>query len=133
MQDRLEHWRGLSHFIAPRFRTRFSESLENDRLLRKLRASFSHYEDHLLGDYIEVMPGGPERIEHVHRRLLEAGAPETCVTLSDEPELDAGERPVLEALHALMWSGAGFVSCLPSRLALYVGEDGSTVYLLRRS
>jgi hypothetical protein len=133
MQDRLEHWRGLRHFIAPRFRSRFSESLENDRLLRKLRASFSHYEDHLLGDYIEVMPGGPERIEQVHRRLLEAGAPETCVTLSDEPELDAGERPVLEALHALMWSGAGFVSCLPSRLALYVGEDGSIVYLLRRS
>jgi hypothetical protein len=31
-----------------------------------------------------------------------------------------------------MWTGAGFISCVPGRLAAYVGEDGSSVVILRR-
>jgi hypothetical protein len=30
-------------------------------------------------------------------------------------------------------AGAGFLSCVPGRLGLYVGEDGSDVFVLRRT
>jgi hypothetical protein len=31
-----------------------------------------------------------------------------------------------------MWIGAGFISCVPGRLGLYVSEDGSNVFVLER-
>ncbi len=29
-----------------------------------------------------------------------------------------------------MWTGSGFLSCIPGRLGIYVSEDGSNVFLL---
>jgi hypothetical protein len=36
------------------------------------------------------------------------------------------------AVAQLMTEGAGFISCIPDRLGLYVNEDGSNVFLLTR-
>ena len=62
-------------------------------------------------------------------RLEAAGAPPTCFVLA-YGNRDGLELPLRPAVATLMAGGAGMLSCVPGRLALYVGEDGSTVLLL---
>ncbi|MDP1848123.1 MAG: hypothetical protein Q8K79_10060 [Solirubrobacteraceae bacterium] len=45
-------------------------------------------------------------------------------------DCDGLELPLRSAVATLMAGGAGMLSCVPGWLALYVGEDGSTVLLL---
>jgi hypothetical protein len=72
-----------------------------------------------------------EHVAFVLARLRAEGAPEECVLFT---EGEWGEpAPLGSAIPDLMWTGAGFASCVAGRLALYVREDGSGVYLLRRA
>lgn len=70
-------------------------------------------------------------VAQIHDLLVAAGAPATCFVLSDTDD-DGHERPLRQALEDLIWSGAGLISCVPGRLGLYVGEEGSSVIVLRR-
>ncbi len=72
--------------------------------------------------------------DEVHELLVERGAPATCLVFAVGEEFDpyGDERELRTALEDLMLDGAGFLSCLPGRLALYVGEYGSNVALLIR-
>lgn len=127
------HERGLAAFLAPSRRARFLDALERPAARVKLRRQFYGYVDHL-------DPAATERlvmttkhdgfVAEVLARLRAEGAPERCVVApADGP---AEEAPLADGVATLMWSGAGFVSCRPGALALYVGEDGSPVVLLRR-
>jgi hypothetical protein len=127
----LTHETGLALFVVPTWRPRFRESLEEPKRRRKLRESFSHFERHLDPRFATSVDPSAKTVADVHRLLVGAGAPTTCHVLSTT-ELDGQDAALLDALEDLMWLGEGFVSCIPGRLALYVGEDGSHVVVLRR-
>jgi hypothetical protein len=129
-----EHEAGLAAFLLPERRERFRASLRDPRRRRKLYDELHHFAGQL--DPRSATRHGPHvkhdaHIEEVHALLVGHGAPPTCFVLADT-DLD-GRQPLLrEALASLMWAGAGFISCLPGRLGLYVGEDGSEVFVLAR-
>lgn len=131
----LDHERGLAAFLVARRRTRFRASLEDPRLRRTLLDDLYHFEEHLdprCATRREQHVKHDGHVDEVHALLVAEGAPATCFVLADL-DLDGQEASLDEAVPALMWSGAGFLSCVPGRLGLYVGEDGSDVFVLRRT
>jgi hypothetical protein len=116
---RKEHEAGLSVFVVPRRRTRFRESLQSERRRGKLRMEFAHFEHNLDPRYAtlhEMHVKHDAHVDQIYALLTDLGAPATCFVLSDD-DLDGKHLPLRDAVEGLMWAGAGFVSCLPGRLA----------------
>ena len=134
MQSRHEHEAGLAEFLKPERRTRFRQSLERDRSRKKLQRELSHFEHRLDERYAELQTmhaKGDEHVVEVYERLVADGAPKDCFAFGEDDRLE-GLLPLREAIGELMWTGSGFISCIPGRLGAYVGEDGSNVFILRR-
>lgn len=130
-----EHETGLAAFLRPDRRQRFRRALVNARSREKLLAELWDYERRLDPACAERLPMRAVKhdafVVEVGARLVAEGAPADCVALrAQEPHVREGA--LADAVPDIMWTGAGFVSCVPGRLALYVGEDGSDVILLRR-
>jgi hypothetical protein len=129
-----EHEAGLAAFLLADRRQRFRRALVNERSRVKLLAELYHYEHRLdpaFATPLALRAKHDAFVADVCARLLAAGAPPDCVSLrAQEPHRRAG--PLAEAVPEILRSGAGFVSCVPGRLGLYVGEDGSNVFLLAR-
>jgi hypothetical protein len=131
---RREHEAGLAAFVVPERRARFRESLEESRRRHKLHNELYHFERRLdprFATLHEQHTKHEGHVEQVLELLADEGAPGTCFVMADI-ELDGREAPLREAVEDLMWSGAGFISCIPGRLGLYVSEDGSNVFVLKR-
>lgn len=129
-----EHEAGLAEFLKPERRTRFRESLKRDRSRKKLQRELSHFEHRLDERYAELQTmhtKHDEQIIQVYERLVAGGAPVDCFVLVEDDRLE-GRLPLREAVADLMWTGSGFISCIPGMLGAYVSEDGSNVYILRR-
>jgi hypothetical protein len=122
------HEAGLARFLKP---SRAARWLAAGRPPRDL----PHFEPRLDPAFAErVSNKGLKHEGHVAAvvaRLREEGAPETCVLFTESEWGEA--EPLGSAVPDLMWTGAGFASCIPGQLGLYVSEDGSNVFLLRRA
>ena len=121
-------------FVAPERRAQFRESLKDPRRRKKLHQELYHFEDRLDPRFARLLEPGTKHdrhVEDVYALLVQSGAPPVCFPVT-EREMDCQEVPLREAVEQLMWSGAGFISCVPGRLGLYVSEDGSNVFVLRR-
>jgi hypothetical protein len=131
VSERAQHESGLARFVVPQWRARFRQSLDDPNRRQKLTRAFAHFERKLDERSAAGVPSALRNADAVHRMLVDAGAPERCHVLATTP-LDGREAGLHDALVELMWAGEGFISCIPGRLGLYVGEDGSSVFLLRR-
>lgn len=134
MPTQAEHEIGLAAFLKHERRARFRDALQHDRSRKKLKRELAHFENRLDPRYAELQEMHTKHDHHVvgvYERLVAAGAPERCFVLDVDDRLE-GELPLRMAVEDLMWTGAGFISCLPAELALYVSEDGSNVFVLRR-
>ena len=70
----------------------------------------------------------------IEKLLRNLGAPDVCYCLSENPELDARDMPLAEALSATVGYGMGtFISCVPGRLAYYESEERGERYVLRHA
>jgi hypothetical protein len=131
---RQEHEAGLAAFLGPERRARFRESLEDQRRRRKLYSELYHFEGRLDPRFAtrhEQHTKHDGHVDEVHALLAGEGAPPMCFILATI-ELDGQKAPLREAVEELMWIGAGFISCIPGQLGLYVSEDGSNVFVLKR-
>jgi hypothetical protein len=129
-----EHEAGLAAFLLPDRRQRFRRALVNEKSRVKLLGELYHFERRLDPQFCQRLTmstkHGPFMTE-VYELLVAEGAPPRCVTLRDD-DTESGEGSLAEVVPDIMWSGSGLVSCVPGVLGLYVGEDGSNVFLLRR-
>lgn len=128
------HEQGLALFLKPNRRDRFRLAMKDPRVRGELRAELAHFERRL--DPRHAHPRGTRakherHFDSLYLLLVEAGAPATCFVVSDGV-LDGRRMSLREAVEQLTRSGAGFISCIPGRLGLYVGEKGSSVFLLSR-
>ena len=131
---RREHEAGLAAFVKRERRTRFRAALDDPRRRQKLHSELPHFEDRLDPRFARLHDQHTKHAAHVdeiHAVLLKEGALATCFVVADT-ELDGQQAPLPKAVEALMWTGAGFLSCIPGRLGLYVSEDGSNVFVLAR-
>lgn len=63
-------------------------------------------------------------IANIHRLLRSKGAGQTCWIISGDPEFDGREADLEWAIKKVIGNGMGTIlSCIPGRLALFVGED----------
>jgi len=131
---RREHEIGLGLFVVPERRVRFRDSLENPRRRKKLHHELYHFERRLDSRFARRHAPHTKydgHVEQVLELLRKKGAPPSCFVMADI-DLDGQEAELGQAVEALMLSGAGFISCVPGCLGLYVSEDGSNVFVLER-
>jgi hypothetical protein len=132
-----EHYEALVVFMTPEWRPRFRQTFENERLRDKIRGELYHFESHLDPRYARFLEMRQMKADRWHREvhdlLVRLGAPFSAIVFTPSDDLYGEQRPLAEAVPDLLFGGVGMISCLPGKLALYVGEDGSNVILLRRS
>ncbi len=127
--ERDDHRQGLARFADPRYRARFRESLSSPGRLAKLRAELWHFDRHLDRRFAQEVRNDRDE---VRRRLEDAGARDGCFLLTADGHHDKVPLTLDHAVALLLEAGGGFLSAVPGRLALYVSEEPSDVYLLRR-
>ena len=134
IESRDAHEQGLAQFLKPNRRDRFRMAMKDPRMRRDLLAELAHFERRLDPRHAQPRstPTKHERhFDSVYLLLVEAGAPAMCFVVSDGV-LDGRQMSLREAVEQLTRGGAGLISCIPGRLGLYVGEDGSSVFVLSR-
>jgi hypothetical protein len=118
------HEAGLAAFLTARHAARW-------RTVGARGDDLSHFSARLDPARSELLDGPAADDAAVVARLRAEGAPDRCVAFVES--LGWGVEMALDdAVAELAWPGGGFLSCVAGRLALYVGEDGSSVFLLRR-
>jgi hypothetical protein len=130
--SREEHEQGLALFLARQHRPRYLDSLTDEKLRQKLRGRLAHF-DWLDERCVErVDTTSPEDMA---RGLRVEGAPQTCVVVSEDHDLDGSEMALEEALRSVLHDDDGaLISCVPGRLAIYSDEaPNKTTLILRRS
>jgi hypothetical protein len=141
MSGAAEHEAGLAAFLAPPRRARFLGALGRPGARAKLAGELYHFEhrlDEARAERLRQSPNHGTFVEEVLARLVAEGAPERCVVFraaygagAGEPTVADDDAALADAAPELLRQGAGFISCIPGRLGLYVSEDGSRVFLLR--
>lgn len=125
-----EHEDGLARFIEQGHRSRFRESLLNEKLKVKLRQKLAHF------DWLDVryaVEVGPTDAAQLASTLRAHGAPRVCFVLSEDADLDGPALPLDDALASVFASDVGaIISCVPGQLALYHAEPPDPMLLLRR-
>lgn len=132
--SREAHEQGLAQFLKPNRRERFRNAMKDPRMRRVLREELARFERRLDPRHARPRHARAKQERHfdsVYLLLVEAGAPASCFVVSDGV-LDGREMSLREAVEQLTQDGAGFISCVPGRLGLYVGEHGCVVFVLSR-
>jgi len=129
-----EHEEGLALFIEPNWRARFRDSLDNDRLRKRVLFKLDHFR-HLDPRFTENLPRADQRSEFLLPVLRGHGAPARCYLMSSDPDLDRRELPLGEALALLLedfCQMGTLLSCIPGRLAYFHDEEYDNRHILRR-
>jgi len=113
-----EHEEGLLRFLEPRYRPRLRQFLGDDRHRRKLQDEIGKDRIRLDSRFATQVDG----IWEAERRLLARGAPSHCYVVAYHDELDSREMPLQEALWEVDSGSEGFLSCIPGKLACFIGE-----------
>jgi hypothetical protein len=123
------HEAGLARFLKPSRAARWRAARHDPDDLHHFASRF----DPAYAEVLEMHTKHEPFVAEVLARLAAEGAGETCVLFHANGDDWGAAVPVAEAVPDLLWDGAGIASFVPGRLALYVGEDGSDVVLLRRA
>jgi hypothetical protein len=119
-----EHENGLAKFVLPDHRPRFRESLQDERLRKRLRAKLAHF-NYLDARFSKRLTSGNRNVESILTELRRRGAPTTCYVMSENDDVDARTMDLEEALRAVFSEGWGtFLSCIPGKLAYFEDEHG---------
>jgi hypothetical protein len=126
-----EHENGIAGFVSPDHRPRFRESLQNERLRKRLRSKFAHF-NYLDPRVAQRLTSGNRNVESILTELRKRGAPTTCYVMSENDDIDARTMDLEEALRAVFSEGWGtFLSCIPAKLAYFENEHGERHILQR--
>lgn len=130
--DRRAHETGLAEFLLPARRARFLASLDDPRLRGRLRQRLWHFPD-LDPRWAEPIVGAGAFPAPLLIRLREAGAPEACLLVATDDDLDGRHCALADALqHCSDHDVAALVSCIPGRLAIHLPEAPGAPSLLHR-
>ncbi len=135
MRDSKQEEALIRHFFLPGRQERALAQLVSQRK----RSQFLNRLTGLGFDYLDERFAIPlaeetQNIETIYTYLKTHGAPKTCYIISQLKEIDCWTLPLRDALVKIFQSGGGtLLSCIPGRLAYYMGADSSSRYLLMRT
>jgi hypothetical protein len=131
--DAAEHEDGLALFVSPQTRSRFRETLADERRRGKTLDRLDHFSD-LHRMYPTPVPTNQQSADALGAKIRVKGAPTECHVVSSDRTLDGRTLSLDAALAVVEGSEFGtFVSCLPGKLAYFHGETRDERYLLQRS
>lgn len=117
------------NFVVPEKRARYLTLLESKRGRKKILNGFNHCHD-LDPRFATLIPGDQSNAESIEIILRQKGAPDACYVMSDNPDIDAQEMQLTEAL--LKTDAGTLVSCIPGKLAYFEMEAFDGRYILER-
>lgn len=113
----------IRSFVVKAKRDRYIESLSSPRKRTDFVRKLAHFKD-IDPRYKVPIPSskrGPAGITDI---LRSKGAGSHCWAISENPEIDGKELPILDALKRTVGYGMGTIlSCSPGRLAFFESED----------
>jgi hypothetical protein len=122
----------IETFVIRARRDRYLKLLGSARGRDKLRERLAHFAD--LDPRYATRVQGAHSASAIAAILHAKGAPSSCYVLSESSRIDNAEVALVEALEKIVGYGVGtFVSCIPSRLAYFEGEEPGERYILERS
>ena len=121
-------------FVAPAKQERFLGFLTSPKRRKKLTRELAHFRwldprfvsplTWKLDPKLNLAEGHAQGIENIVHLLRSKGARQTCWVISEDSEMDGKELRIEDALeHAIGNDMGTILSCLPGRLAVFVGED----------
>jgi hypothetical protein len=113
----------IRSFVVRRKRERYLEFVCHAAHRIKFTHQLAHFKDIDEGCKRAIAPARqtPKGIERI---LVAMGAPTLCYLITEHPEMDGKELPLLQALEEFVGSGMGAIlSCIPGRLAFLETED----------
>ena len=121
----------IAAFVKRNKRDRYREILANPRLRHKFIHKLAHFTD-FDPRYRLPIPSNKLFVDNTARELQKRQSPQSVFVISEDPELDQKELPLVEALQQVVGSGMGTVlSCIPGHLAFAETEDER--YILERN
>src|SRR5262245_35245905 len=121
----------VSSFILSNRRERYLHLMANRKARQKLALVFAHCKDIDLKRAYKLSPS-EQTCHQIEVCLKKAGAPSFCYAISENPEIDALELPLHEALVKTVGKGFGTIlSCIPGKLAYYESEEPGERYILK--
>ena len=130
--EQVAHEDGLALFIEPMWRSRFRESLGNERRRRKLVGQLDHFR-HLDMRYATRILSRQQDAQKLAATLRRGGASDRCWVMSSDEAVDCRALKLRDALAAIDGGEFGtFISCVPGRLAYFHGEEIDERYVLER-
>ena len=104
-------------------RDRYRDILSDPRLRHKFTSQLAHFTD-FDPKYRLSIPSNRLFVENIAIELQKRHSPSIVFAISENPELDQEELPLIEALKQIVGRGMGTVlSCIPGRLAFVETED----------
>lgn len=120
------------NFIVPEKRARYLSLLESKNGRKKILNGLNHCRD-LDPRFTHPVPDNQSSAELIEALLRQKGAPDSCYVMSDNPDFDAREMPLAEALSKTVGMDVGtLVSCIPGKLAYFEMEGFRGRYILER-
>ena len=97
--------------------------LSSPRLRHKFTSQLAHFKD-FDPKYRVLIPSNKLFVENIAVELQKRHSPSIVFAISEDPQLDQRELPLLEALTRTVGSGMGTVlACIPGHLAFVETED----------
>lgn len=114
----------IRSFIVRRKREKYLGLVRNSVTRNQFTHTLAHFKD-LEPACIRTIPETKQNPIGIQRILEAKGAPTLCYVISEHPEHDAREFPLVNALEIFIRSGMGAIlSCIPGRLAYMETEKG---------
>ena len=85
------------HFIVKQKRQRYLDLLSTGKGRPKAIAELDHFRD-LEESHASLIPPNKQTVDQIYSMLLVKGATKTCYVISTNPEIDAREMPLEDAL-----------------------------------
>ena len=110
-------------FLKRKKLDRYAEILSSPRLRHKFIRELAHFAD-FDPKYRVPIPSSKLFVGNIVRELQKRNSPDVIYAISEDPNLDQRELPLVEALDLVVGRGLGSVLiCIPSRLAFVETED----------
>lgn len=127
------HENGIAAFLVPARAARFRATIGNPRGRARICSNLAHNAGDFDKRWAMQLPSSTSGRDIV-KLLREHGASDRCYVLSEDREVDGRIFPLAEAVETTVTAfGAAVISCIPSRLGLFVDEDPGGQWLLRRA
>ena len=113
----------INAFFQPMKRERYLEMMAKPKRRQKVLRELAHFKS-LDSRRCFSLPKGVHTPDEIATFLNKKGAPQSCWILSENPDLDGREMPLLQALKDVVGHQMGtFLSCVPGRLAYFEDEE----------